>query len=175
LVPQLSHVIDASRAQPPPGPPHVARGIRVTAPQAFGLTAFALIVALAATGILGGQRDLVRMVGEELMASVEYPATLRYRETDAILVQVTNQSGRVMDKVTVAFDTGYIGSFQAVTFTPSASRPWEVDLTNVESGEHRRIYVQLEADSRGQHRGRISAFGAGTDTVVLQLTTLVFP
>lgn len=89
-------------------------------------------------------------------------------------MSVRNISGRRLDAVRVAFDTGYVTRFSSVRFEPAPRIAYTVLLIGVEPGEARLVAVELSGERYGRHRGRIAAATA-SDTVVARVSTLVFP
>lgn len=80
-----------------------------------------------------------------------------------------------MDTLTIALDPDYARQFSDVKGIPSFSEGWEMNLTNVAPGERRRMVMELTAEHFGIHRGEISAFARGMDTLSVEVETIIFP
>ena len=110
-----------------------------------------------------------------LRVRVEHPSRLRYQQTEALRVWVSNASGISLDTVTVALDTAYLGHFENVSVTPSPDEAFVVRLTAVRPGATRLVDVELRASDYGWQRGRITVNAGDTDSVRIALGTFVFP
>lgn len=138
------------------------------------LALMVLIVVLALLGVFGMTRGSSETLDTTLSISAEYPTRFRYKTVSPVYVWVENRSEQLIDTVTVSFDPSYLDKFSNVTFTPSASAVWEVDLTRVQPDERRRVAVEIQAEKYGVHEGEVSAT-AGLDTVSTIMRTRVFP
>lgn len=167
--------IQPSEVAPPPQAPEMDRTIDLPPKRWLGIGMLALIVGLAAFGVFGERRGAAQGRSASLDLRVEYPTRFRYKQIDPLRIFVTNRSARPIDTLTVSFDTAYIAPFSNVTFTPSASRAWEVQLAGVRPGETRRIQVGLQAERYGHHTGAVAAFFAGSDSAKAEVGTFVFP
>lgn len=170
-----SGTIAPSEVDPPPRPPVDPRGPRLSRANVVGVTFLGAIVVLAAFGLFGERWGSTSARVDALELSVHYPTAFRYKQINAMHVLVVNRSRAVIDTLTVAFDPTYIGHFSDVTSTPSAARPWEVELPGVKPGETRRVHVTLQAEKYGRHAGTVSAFFPGSDTAEANVATVIFP
>ena len=160
--------------QPPP-PPEIDRHFRLYPWQWIGLPLLVLIPILALFGVFGHTWADVRDAGADVEMEVRYPTRFRYKELQAMYVRVRNRSDRMLDTVTVAFDTGYINRFSTVTFKPDISRAYEVELTDVVPGEERLITVEIQGEAYWRHRGSITGWHSGADTAEVRVSTFIFP
>lgn len=168
--------IDPEDAEQPPQPPEIGRKLDLPMSQVAVVLLFAAIVMLAAFGFFGETRGTTSSRGStSLELNVDYPARFRYKQINPLQVFVTNRTAALLDTVTVAFDTAYIAPFSNESFTPSAVRAWEVELTGLKPGETRRIEVGLQGERYGRHTGSISAYFTGSDTATATVSTIIFP
>lgn len=158
----------------PPEPPDVPRHIHLSASRGMGLGAMALIPVLALFHVFGERWERAERTTPAFDVRVEYPTSFRYKMLNAITVQVHNRSGRQLDTVTVALDTGYVSRFSTVIFTPSVDRAYEVPLTRMAAGETRLVSIELQAERYGRHAGDLTV-SAGADTAAVRIHTLVWP
>lgn len=159
----------------PPQPPEVRRATTLYWYQWVGIPAILLVVALAILGVFGESFDETAADGATLSMRVEYPSRFRYKQIDPVRVWVTNRTAQPIDTATVSFDRGYVLGFSNLSFIPSATRPFEVEVTDVKPGETRLVLVDLQAERYGRHAGEISATTGGADTVRARVSTLVYP
>lgn len=167
-----------SQEQRPPDPPQapeIDRRFRLYPYQWIGLPLMMLVPVLALFGVFGQSWDTARGATAALELELRYPSRFRYKQLNGMDVYVTNSSGRQLDTVTVSFDTAYINRFSTVTFVPSATGAYEVELTKVEPDERRLIRVELQGEKYWLHRGLIQAWAAGSDTLRVPVSTVVFP
>lgn len=165
---------ESSEAQDPPEPPAPRRKFSLRPVHATLLLLLFLITVLAAFGVFGETRTTTGTQSSILGLNIEYPKRFRYKQISPMRVHVRNRTQQPMDTVTVAFDSTYLDPFSNVTFTPSASKPWVVELTDLKPGEQRRIQVGLQAEKYGHHRGMVAA-AHKSDTVRAEVSTFIFP
>lgn len=165
---------ESSNVQGPPNPPTPRRRFYLRPGHAPLLSVLLLITILAAVGFFGETRTTTKTQSASLGLNIDYPTRFRYKQINPMRIRVRNRTRQSMDTVTVAIDSTYIDPFSNVTFTPSAARPWVVELTDLKPGEHRRIHVTLQAETYGRHRGAVSALH-GSDTARAEVSTFIFP
>lgn len=159
----------------PPPPPEIDRRLRLYPWQWIGLPILVLIPVLALFGVFGHTWAEVRDAGADVEMEIRYPSRFRYKELQAMYVSVRNRSDRVLDTVTVAFDTAYINRFSTVTFKPDISRAYEVELTDLMPGDVRLIMVEIQGEAYWGHHGAISARHSDSDTAEVHVSTFIFP
>lgn len=143
--------------------------------QAVALAIFGLIVGLALFGVFGVSAAMTEEGRGALRVRVEHPARIRYQQTEALRVWISNASSQPLDTVTVALDTAYVNRFENVAITPSPDEAFIVRLTGVPPGASRLVDVQLTASAYGRQRGSIIVSAGGADSVRIAVSTFVFP
>lgn len=111
----------------------------------------------------------------ELDVRIDYATRYRYKMYNEMQVFVRNTSAQPIDTVTVAFDSAYISRFSDLAFIPSANQAFEVDLTDVQPGEVRQVWVELQGEYYGRHSGEVTATSGGPDTARARVSTIIFP
>lgn len=156
--------------------PDAPRRFRLHGYQWVGLPLLFLVPVLALLGVFGETKGRAEAVGADLAMEVRYADRLRHKQLNAIEVRVENGSGVRLDTVTLAFDESYVQPFSVRAFVPSATRPFEVELYDLASGEVRLVWAELQAERYGRHRGALRAYATGrVDTTSITLSTFVFP
>jgi hypothetical protein len=158
----------------PERPPVIKAKIELSWKQRLGFPILIAIPILALFGIFGEREARIRVTSGTLDVRVSYPTRFRYRQVQSLDVSVSNLSERVLDTVSVSFDTAYISRFSGVRFDPAARTAYTVDLTNVKPSESRLVSVELWGQDYGNHRGSI-VVRYGSDSTMAHLKTLVFP
>jgi hypothetical protein len=161
-------------AAEPERPPSIKPKIQLSWNQRLGFPILIAVPILALFGIFGETQTSAHVASGSLDLRVSYPARFRYRQVQSLRLSVRNISTRVLDTVSVAFDTAYISRFSSVRFDPATTTAYTVDLTNVKPSESRLISVELWGQDYGSLRGSIVARN-GNDSVIAHLRTLVFP
>lgn len=159
----------------PPSPPEIQRRFRLYRWQWIGLPALLLIPTLALFGTFGESWAEAADASEELELRIKYSSRFRYKALQEMEVRVLNRSDRLLDTVTVAFDTAYITRFSTVTFTPDVKTAYEVELTDLLPGETRLITVGLQGESYWRHSGSITAGRTGSPPAEVFVSTFIFP
>jgi len=144
--------------------------------QWIGLPPLLAVPLLALLGVFGETWTRVDGSGPGLALSVEYATRYRYKQINTLQVRVENTATRTLDTVVVALDSTYAARFSTLVFVPSARAPFEVELVDLEPGEVALVWVELQAERYGRHRGFLEARGSGLpDTVRIPLRTYIFP
>ncbi|HEX6314538.1 MAG TPA: hypothetical protein VFZ73_06740 [Gemmatimonadaceae bacterium] len=140
------------------------------------MTFLVLIPLLAMFGVFGESQAQAHGASADLELRVDYPTRYRYKQIDRVRVEVQNVSGAQLDTVTVAFDSSYTSRFSTLMFIPAAKEPFSVELTHLAPGSTRLVWVELQAERYGRHRGALRAWRhGGSDTVSVALSTIIFP
>jgi hypothetical protein len=159
----------------PPEPPDIERRLKFYPLQWIGLPILIAVPVLALFGVLGESWSTLRGTTSSLEISVRYPTRFRYKQLNEVHVFVKNVSGQRLDTVTVSFDSTYISRFSTVTFLPAATRPYEVEMTEVLPGEDRLVVVELQGEQYWRHEGKLRVSGGEGDTASFPLSTIIFP
>lgn len=144
-------------------------------PQAAGLAVLVLIPILALFGLFGESWETTAAESAELEMWVRYPDRFRYKMINSLRIRIRNISGGKLDTVAVSFDPDYIRPFSNVAFTPSAARPYTVNLVGIRPGEIRFVHVHMQGEHYGRHSGWIKATAGGADTARAEVSTFIFP
>lgn len=155
--------------------PSVERRFALYRFQVPGLVLLALIPLLAVAGAFGVSHADVETRAGDIAVRVHHPSRLRFEQITTMDVLVTNAGAAHIDTLVVSIDTAYLSRFSGVTLTPSATAPFDVELTDVAPGESRRIHVEMDAMRPGRHRGTLRVSAGGADTATLDIATIVFP
>lgn len=167
------HTEEAESSGPPP-PPTSPRRLLLRPIHGGILLVLFLIALLGAVGVFSTGRGTTEAQTEGLHLTLDYPSRFRYKQIESLHVTLRNDTGRPLDTGRVHFDASYIDPFSNVTFLPSATEPWVVELTDEHPTETHRIDVHLEADEYGRHEGQIQA-ESDVDSAGASLHTFVFP
>lgn len=159
----------------PPEPPRLDRRLRLGRFQWFGALLLLAVPALALAGVFGERYATASARSAELELHVEWPTRTRHEMIHDVEVRVRNVSARPIDTLVVALDTTYLAAFSAITATPAAARPWEIELIDVRPGEVRHVVVEVDAQRYWRHSGRAIATSGGSDTASVTISTLIFP
>lgn len=144
--------------------------------QWVGLPLLFLVPILALLGVFGETLERVEAAGIDLALEVEYADRYRYKQINTAEAWVENRSGMQLDTVVVAFDEAYARQFSTLTFIPSATKPFEVELYDLAPGERRLVWAELQAERYGRHTGDLRVYVPGrADTTSVTLSTFVFP
>jgi hypothetical protein len=157
-----------------PQPPSIVPKIHLSWKQRLGVPVLLAIPILALFGIFGERTAATHVTTSSLDMVVSYPSRLHYRQVQSLQVSIRNLSARVLDTVSVVFDTAYVSRFTGVKFEPPAESPYTVDLTSVKPGESRLVSIELWGQDYGRHRATIVA-RTGSDSAMVRFTTIVFP
>ena len=156
-------------------PPPVERRFALYRRQLPGLILLLLIPVLAIAGVFGESHAEAQARAGDLTLRVRHPSRLRFEQISTLDVVVANHGAARIDTLVVTIDTAYLSRFSGVTLTPSATAPFEVELTGVAPGESRRVHVEMDAMRIGRHRGDVRVSAGGADTATLGIATIVFP
>ncbi len=142
----------------------------------WGLPLLVAVPMLALIGLFGETWSRTADETAELTLEVEYASRYRYTLNNAVEVAVANRSDRALDTVVVSFAPEFMRQFSTVSFIPSATRAFEVELLELKPGETRFVWAELRGERYWKHRGSIQAYRAGgVDTARVEITSLVFP
>jgi hypothetical protein len=155
--------------------PSVERRFALYRFQLPGLVLLALIPVLALAGAFGESHADAEARAGAIAVRVHHPSRLRFEQITTMDILVTNAGAVRFDTLVVSIDTTYLSRFSGVTLTPSATAPFDVELTDVAPGESRRVHVEMDAMRAGRHRGMVRVSGGGADTATLDIATIVFP
>lgn len=161
------------RLTPPPAP-EIERRMRFYRYQWIGIPILALIPLLALLGVFGSSRASSSATGRALELHAAYPARMRYKTVDDIVVRVRNRSAAPIDSVWLHFEERYLDGFSNVDFVPQAEEVYRVPLTQLDAGEVGEVVLEVRAEAYGSRSGRITAVG-GSDTLDVSMRTLVLP
>ncbi|HEY5062031.1 MAG TPA: hypothetical protein VII52_10875 [Gemmatimonadaceae bacterium] len=167
----ISHHDQAPR---PADPPTVERRVVLTAKQRIGVPLIAAVPLLALLGLFGESSNTASVRSASLEVRASYPTRFRYRQIQALRVDVRNISRVTLDTVMVSVDTAYVSRFSSVRFDPAPTAAYVVPLTHLRPGEHGLVSAELWGEQYGRHRGRITVTAPG-DSVAISISTFVFP
>jgi hypothetical protein len=142
--------------------------------QLAGLALLALLPIIALTGRLGDSTARERAVLGELLLDLSYPSTMRYGNIGAVELHLHNAGERVLARISVEADTSYVTRFSRLRAVPPVERQHAIPVPPLEPGASGVVALELEAHRYGRHRGELRLI-AGADTVLLRLSTFVFP
>lgn len=162
------------QAPRPSDPPAVKRHVVLTVKQRLGLPLIAAVPLLALLGVFGEHSNTTSVRSTSLEVHAWYPARFRYRQIQALRIDVRNISRVTLDTVKVSVDTAYVSRFSSVRFDPAPAAAYIVPLTHLRPGEHGLVSAELWGEQYGRHRGRITVTAAG-DSVAMSISTFVFP
>lgn len=163
-------------SQPPFRVPEQPRRIKLHGFQWIGLPFLLAVPIFAILGVFGETWVRADATGTGLSLSLEYPARYRYKQINTLELRVRNTTAATLDTVVVALDTAYASRFSTLMFVPSARAPFEVELLDLEAGEVALVWIELQAERYGRHRGVLEARSSGLpDTVRVPLSTYIFP
>lgn len=138
-----------------------------------------LIPILALLGVFGETVHMATASNSELEMHVKFPTRFRYKMIDSITVFLHNTSDQPLKTVNITFDRSYIQGFSTVTFTPSVKQitgaGYIVELSDLQPGETRFIFVSIQAEKYGNHQGVISAKPDSGDGIQTSINTFTFP
>lgn len=109
--------VEAAR---PPEAPEVERAVRLYPYQGVALAIFGIVVGLALFGVFGVRVAMTEERRGPLRVRAEHPSRIRYHQTGALRVWISNPSGGPLDTVIVALDTAYVNRFENVVVNPVA-------------------------------------------------------
>lgn len=175
--PLAQSVIMATQHRPPepPEPPPMERRVDAGPVQWIGFPLLLVLPVLALFGVFGDRQGRATVRSAEIEMSVDWPARTRHERTNDIGVRVRNVSNRVIDTLTIAFDSAYLAGFADVSLTPEAAQAWEVELAGMRPGEARHVVAGIDARRHGRHAGPVTATAGGPDTARLNIDTFIFP
>lgn len=134
-----------------------------------------LLPLLALLGVFGREESVVRRSSTELMLEVRYSSRLRYKQSNPLVVTVTNISGRPLSHVSVSCDSAYFAAYDNLMFIPEAQRPYVIPVGSLAPGEQFRIRIDGQPEERGSNTGYITARTDGGKPTTVTLQTFVFP
>lgn len=172
---EADYIIGPESVEEPPQAPSIRRRIRLTPSRGVFISICFLVIISALTGVFGESRREIRQQRVAIEMVVEYPTRNRYRQINTIRMMMRNQSAQTIDTLTVSLDPSFVEQFSDVKGNPTFSEVWEVNLTKVLPGQSRRVVLELKAEHFGIHRGEISAFARGMDTLSVEVETIIFP
>lgn len=144
--------------------------------QRIGVPLLSAVPLLALLGAFGESRVRGDEAGAGLSVQVEYSSRYRYKQINTLRVQVENGTSHALDTVVVELDSAYAARFSTLMFIPSARAPFEMELLDLQPGEVAGVWVELQAERYGRHRGDLVVYASGLpDTVRISLSTFVFP
>lgn len=152
----------------------IRRKVVLSPEQWLGLPVLVAIPLLALLGAFGETTREVTAERSLFSETVTYPARLRYRQSSAIRVVVTNRSESEIDTIKVAIDKAYLFRFAGVRFEPAPASDLSVPLVGIRPGESRAVVVELAGESYGRTVGRVVAKSV-RDSAVAPMSTFVFP
>jgi len=158
----------------PPPPPHIAPKVRLGPSEKVGLPFLFLLPILAVAGVFGPRTEKVEAAAGPLAMSVEYPARLRFENSERLLVRVRNGGASPVSGISLAFDPEYMHAFSPATFDPAPDVSYLIDIDTLDPGESRLVSVQLTADEYGPHRGWVT-LSSGETKGRIKLQTFIFP
>jgi hypothetical protein len=158
----------------PAEPPRISQRISLTRKQWIGLPLIVGVPLLALLGVFGEHRRELRSASASISLVVRYPDRFRYRQLQSLDIVVRNSSTQTIDTLLVSLDTSYISRFSSVRIVPAPRSAFVIALAHVAPAESRLIAAELWGEQYGRHRGRIVASN-GTDSVAVEVRTLVFP
>lgn len=161
--------------QGPPVAPTIDRRIRFAPLQILGILGLAAFPALALAGVFGEGTAVAEVETPDLRVQVRYSDRLRYKQMARLVVEVENRGLEAIDTVTVALDPSYVLQFSNPLFIPSATVPFRVPLTALGPGRTERVLVKLQGERYGRHDGELRVTTTGGDSLIVSLSTLVFP
>lgn len=159
----------------PPLPSDNPRRLRLHPLQWIGVPIMILLPVLALFGVFGREESVVHSASTELMLEVRYSSLLRYKQSNPLVVTVTNISGRPLNHVSVSCDSAYFAAYDNLMFIPEAQRPYVVPVGALAPGERFRIRIDGQPEERGGNTGYITARTDGGKPATVMLKTFVFP
>ena len=163
----------------PPAPPQFPRRLRFGWTQVIGVGLLALLPLAALTGVLGTTEGQAGARSGPLALEATYPATMHYKGSHTVVLDLRNEGAQALRDVRVRFDHAYLSRFAGLQFRPQATRldeqHAEVALGEIEAGSSRRGVLELQASEYGRPQGSIVAVSADTAPARVQLSTLVLP
>jgi len=164
----------ADEEWPPEASPMSSR-LRVVTRQALGTLWILAVPVLALSSVLGTRRELATASADGIEVQVSYAGRIRYSQSHPLEVAVTNTSDRILDTITIAFDTAFVNRFSEIEFLPRSERPYEIRINAVGPGESRLVVARLRGEKYGRHRGEITIHAGGRDSARVRIDTLVLP
>lgn len=158
----------------PPSPPAIAPRLRMRMVELVGIAMFAVLPLLAVLGVFGPATSSRTAARDGLAVEAKFPSKLRFEMKDRLDLHVRNTGPELLEHVSVQVSGQYLHGFSAVSFTPEATRAYEIELEKLLPGETRLVSLELTADSYGRHDGEV-VVAAGATRLALPLTTLTFP
>jgi hypothetical protein len=166
-------------SQEPPQPPPFAPALRITPFQLIGIALLALLPLLALFGFFDANHTTERASNGEVALQVEYASLHQYRMREEMMVTVTNLSQQSPITINISFERGFIDHFTEITFVPDietvSTDGFDVQLSEVASGETRMVYVELKGQQLWRRTGVISASIDGGQPVSVTVRTWILP
>jgi hypothetical protein len=159
----------------PPQPPDTPRRLRLHLLQWIGVPIIIVLPVLALLGVFGREESLVRASSGDLMLEVHYNSRLRYKQSNPLLVTVTNVSARPLDNITVGCDSAYFSMYDNLKFIPEARNPYIIPVGTLASGEQFRIRIDGQPEGKGHSTGYITVYTNNGVATSVALETFVFP
>lgn len=137
------------------------------------------VVILALFGVFGRTIAEAQSSSPQFAIIIEYPERMRYKEVDALRIEITNRSEQVIDTVTVIVSEDYLEGFTDVSFEPSPERisadGYEVELHDMQPGETRIVTSQVRAEEYWTVEGSVTVRGGQGGDMTVPFSTFVFP
>ena len=154
--------------------PEPGRALRMRRVQVVSLSVLLVIVGSALAGAYNPRQHSSRLSLAGLDVRVTYTTHARFQQTDIISVTFGNNTGRPVDSIHVAVDTGYMAGFGETQINPEPEFPFESVLPQVPVGEFREVRVEARGNRSGRHEGELTISVRG-DTARVHLSTFIFP
>jgi len=175
---EIANPPESERESPPKAPEFNPRLKQYTY-QWIGIPILFLIPILALLNVFGVSTDTERTSSEIVDVTVHYPTRFRYKQINTIDAAITNTSDSTLASILVQFERPYIDRFSDVSFTPDVQtiteQYYEVELTDIPSGETRHINVIIQAEDYGRHSGVITITPSTGKALSVNLRTLSWP
>lgn len=166
---------EPSQVLGPPEAPRIDRQIDIPLPaMAIGLALLGIVTA-ALLQLFDVARDTVSGSDRSLRIEVDYPSRIRSSGNSYIYIRLSNQTGKVLEDVSLSFDETYFSGLSQLDFLPPLSRPWVVEFPLLASGERRGVHVTLQANAFGSQPGSITLVAAGLAPQRVEFSTFVLP
>ncbi len=163
----------------PPDPRTIAKKWQFYRMQWVGIPLILLIPVLALLGVFGESEQKVDVANNTFSVHINYPTRYRYKMINNIEVSLENISNQTMPTVTVSLNADYVNRFSTITFHPSLTSvkngQYEVELTEVRTGETRLVTIELQGEAYFQHEGVVSVTAAAVPTLRVPIQTFIFP
>lgn len=163
----------------PPQAPAFRPHICLDQAEKIGIPLLLLLPVLGLCGVFDEQVASVTAPSRDFTLQVTYPSRTRHHLDTAVEIEVHNTTGRALPRVTLAVDRHYLAAFDQLRFLPEPTRQeadaFEIDFSNLQAGEIRRLKIELRPDRPWLHRARISAHTPDGARAEARLSSLIFP